>query len=355
LKKTTLPTYVVEPPDILLIDAVKIIPRPEYVLQVSDVLAIQFPTRRLPPPAELPLPPEKKDQVQFQPTAAQPEPFQRRLEDILAEQGKLLSGTYLIEPDGTIDLQGPYGRVKVIGLTLEEAREIIRQKIRDEVAPAIFEAGGLFVGLVDFRGRQQISGEHLVRPDGTVSFGVLGDVFLAGLSLPEAKTVIEAHLSQFLTSPEVALDVAGYNSKFYYVITDGGGFGEQVFKFPITGNENVLDAVAQINGLPGVASKKRIWVARPSPGEYCCQQILPVQWKAITQGGATATNYQMLPGDRLYVAADPLITLDSYMARAIAPVERIFGVTLLGSGTVQTIRQNASGLFIGNNTGFGGF
>src|SRR5262249_33101479 len=61
---------------------------------------------------------------------------------------------------------------------------------------------------------------------------------------------------------ELTLDVAAYNSKYYYVITDGAGYGEQVIRFPYTGNETVLDAVSQIQGLPAVSSKKRVWVAR---------------------------------------------------------------------------------------------
>src|SRR5947199_189530 len=83
-----------------------------------------------------------------------------------------------------------------------------------------------------------------------------------------------------------------------YVIADGAGYGEQVYPFPITGSETVLDAIGKINGLPAVASKRHIWVARRSPSPDCADQILPVDWCAITQHGVTATNYQVLPGDR---------------------------------------------------------
>ena len=97
------------------------------------------------------------------------------------------------------------------------------------------------------------------------------------------------------------------------MITDGAGFGEQVFRFPITGNETVLDAISQINGLPAVASKRRMWVARPSPCEHCCDQVLPVDWRAITEGGSTATNYQLFPGDRVIVMANRLIEFDNQL------------------------------------------
>ena len=153
------------------------------------------------------------------------------------------------------------------------------------------------------------------------------------MTLDEARAAIEAHLGQFLYRPLISVDVVGYNSKVYYVVTDGGGNGEQVYRLPATGNETVLDAVSSIYGLPPVASKKRVWVSRPAP-PGCPRQVLPVDWVAVVCGGEAETNYQILPGDRVYVMAKPIITLDTALARFLSPVERLFGVTLLARTTV---------------------
>jgi polysaccharide export outer membrane protein len=67
-------------------------------------------------------------------------------------------------------------------------------------------------------------------------------------------------------------------------------------------------------------------------------QILPVDWLAITQRADTETNFQLLPGDRVYVAEDRLVALDNGLAKIIAPVERVFGFTLLGTSVVQRLR-----------------
>lgn len=206
------------------------------------------------------------------------------------------------------------------------------------------------VSLAQSRGSQQIRGDHLVRPDGTISLGLYGSVNVVGMTLQNAKLAIEQHLSQYLYKPEVSVDVYAYNSKVYYVITDGGGAGEQVIRVPATGNETVLDAISQINGLPAVASKERIWIARPAPVSQSPDQILPVDWCGITRSGQTATNYQVMPGDRIYVMAQPLITTDTYLARLIAPVERIFGIILLGNNAIQSFNVNNNNL--NNNRGF---
>jgi polysaccharide biosynthesis/export protein len=202
---------------------------------------------------------------------------------------------------------------------------------------------------------QPVEGQHLVRPDGTISLGIYGDVYVAGLSLTEARDAIAAQLHVRITEKSIedikkdlVVDVLAYNSKVYYVITDGGGYGEQVYPIPITGNETVLDALSKINGLPPVASKKRIWVARAT---LDCDnpQILPVDWCGITQRGCAVTNYQIMPNDRVYVAADKWIVTDSWLSKRLNPIDRVMGSVLLGSSTVNSIRTNGKT----SNTGGG--
>jgi len=199
---------------------------------------------------------------------------------------------------------------------------------------------------------QAISGSFQVRIDGSVGLGFWGSLPIAGLSLEQASDAIRQHLAQnptlkeYGTKPQnivVIVDVLAYNSKRYYVITDGGGAGEQVYPFPLTGSETVLDAIGNINGLPPVASKRNIWVARRCPHPNHPWQILPVDWVGITQHAVTHTNYQIMPGDRVYVKAQRIVTIDTVLARVLSPVERIFGVTLLGANTVNQISGRGFG------------
>jgi polysaccharide export outer membrane protein len=188
---------------------------------------------------------------------------------------------------------------------------------------------------------QPIRGQHLVRPDGTVGLGIYGSVLVAGMTLEQARLAIANQIALRVRDLDVRnlyVDVLAYNSKVYYVITDGGGYGEQVYRFPITGSETVLDAVSQINGLPPISSKC-VWVARPVPGDPLQHECLPVNWVAITQCANTSTNYQVLPGDRIYVKADRWIAFDQKLSKVLSPIERALGVTLLGSETVNSIRN----------------
>jgi polysaccharide biosynthesis/export protein len=178
-----------------------------------------------------------------------------------------------------------------------------------------------------FQGIKQMCGDHLVRPDGTITLGTFGSVSVKGLNLAQARSVIISHLSRFLVNPEISLSVSAYNSKCYYVIAEGGGNGTQVLRFPITANETVMDAISQI-GVPAVSSMKKVWLARPKNDRDGGYQILPVHWQTITMTGDTDTNYQLLPGDRVYISADPIIGSDGGLARFPSPLERLMNLLL---------------------------
>jgi polysaccharide export outer membrane protein len=191
-------------------------------------------------------------------------------------------------------------------------------------------------------GAQPITGQYLVGPDGSINLRQYGVVPVAGKTVTEARIAIQKHLAHYLDSPELSVDVLAYNSKVYYVITQGAGLGDNVRRLPVTGNETVLDAIANVNGLSQLSSKK-IWIARPAPNHFGCEQILPVDWDAVTQGGQTGTNYQVLPGDRVFIAEDKVITLTNMITKITGPAERVLGLSSLTTNVVrgfQTLGRN---------------
>ena len=307
LNKVTLATYVVEPPDVLLIDAVKVVPKPPQKIEPLDILTII-------------------------------------VVGTLGDQP--ISGPFAVEADGTVSLGYSYGSLKVGGLSLNQAREAISEQLKLQL-----NLPEVYVTLAESAGKQQINGEHLIGPDGRVNLGTYGNVRVAGMTLAQARAAIEKHLEAFLEEPEVSVDVFSYNSKVYYIITEGAGLGDQILRVPVTGNDMVLDALSQVNGLSRVSSKN-IWVARPAPDGSDCEQILPVNWDAIVKGGATATNWQLMAGDRLFIAGDRLVALDSFLGKIVAPMERLFGFNLLQAQSIQASNRFPKGNFAG---GFGGF
>jgi protein involved in polysaccharide export with SLBB domain len=293
LRKVSLPTYVIEPPDVLVVNTLRVVPLPPYRIAPMDTVILAV-------------------------TGTKPD--------------EPITGLFIVQPSGDIPLGFSYGTVRVAGLTLDDATTAIEQHLR-----TMLKEVQVNVALGQSKPMQQIVGEHMVRQDGTISLGLYGQVYVTGMTIAEAKAAIEEQLSQFLLKPEVSVDIGAFNSKVFYVITDGAGFGKQIFRFPIAGNETVLDALGLINGTPAVAAKNCAWIARPAPAVVGGKQILPVDLVAITEEGATATNYQLLPGDRLYIRADRMIALDNALTKVLTPVNRVFGSLLLGSFGVQAV------------------
>jgi polysaccharide export outer membrane protein len=250
-----------------------------------------------------------------------------------------------------VNLGFNYGSVFVQGMTIEQASEAIDRHLRRRLKP------GYQVSVVmgESRALQLIRGFHLVQTDGTVNLGLYGSVYVDNMTIPQAKAAIEAHLSQFLLNPEISLTVSGYNSKVFYVITDGGGVaGEQITRLPVQGKTTVLDALSLVNGLPFHVTTNKMWLVRPAPSDTCEELVLPIDYKGIVRCGKTATNYQILPGDRLYVKAAPLLTFDAYLARVLAPIDRILGTTLLTEAVISQIQTISTFHSTTGSSGTGG-
>ena len=186
---------------------------------------------------------------------------------------------------------------------------------------------------------QPINGVYLVNAEGSVDLGpAYGTVRVAGMTVPEAKLAIEKHLTQFFDSPSVTVDVAGYNSKFYYIVTQGANQGDRIHRVPYTGNETVLDAIAQTGGI-SQQSSTNIWISRPAPNGNQCAQVFPISWDEIVQDASTGTNYQIFPGDRVFIGEDRSIAASNFMRKVQAPFEAFFGFISLGSSAVRNLQN----------------
>ncbi|MBV8232780.1 MAG: polysaccharide export protein [Planctomycetaceae bacterium] len=209
-----------------------------------------------------------------------------------------------------------------------------------------------------------IQGERLVRPDGKISLGFYGEIYVAGLTTNEIKEKVVLHLRKYLNdeilglieidpstrkpkyvdpkdSNRVFVDVTAYNSKNYYVQGDVAQPG----KLPITGNETVLDAINYAGGLIPTAAPQNIRLVRPAPPGACCEQVLPVNLAAIISSGDPTTNYQLMPGDRIVVYRDPIVRGTIFIYRLAAPFQTVVNSILQYSFAARSVRSISTPLF----------
>jgi len=84
-------------------------------------------------------------------------------------------------------------------------------------------------------------------------------------------------------------------SKRFYVL----GTVTSPNSYPLLGNETVLDGILQA-GLRSNSLPEKAYLVRPHPTGGP-DQILKIDWFGITERGDTLTNYQLMPGDRIFV------------------------------------------------------
>jgi polysaccharide biosynthesis/export protein len=177
----------------------------------------------------------------------------------------------------------------------------VPRELAKELHPAfVVEPGDvLLVQPADLDAPLRLPPDQTVFADGTIDLGVYGRPVVAGKILVQ----IEAEVKELINAKEkakeaigVTVRLIGRNSKVYYVLGEVNAPGA----FPITGRETVLDGIVAAGGITRRASEQNVVLSRPTPPEGC-RVVYPVCYTNIVQLGDTTTNYQLQPGDRIYV------------------------------------------------------
>lgn len=201
-----------------------------------------------------------------------------------------------------------------------------RENAKTVLPPHVLEPGDtVLIDPVNLQQDLQLPSDQTVLADGTVDLGPYGRVVVAGSSLEQAESLIEQQIAQQIQSQaercqpyrsessDTAAQTASLPDDFdslavnvrlldpvhrFYVLGEVNAPGA----YPLSGFETVLDAIVTAGGLTSSADPCSILLARPSdPCE--CRTTLPVCYREIVQMGNASTNYQLQPGDRVFVAS----------------------------------------------------
>ena len=161
-----------------------------------------------------------------------------------------------------------------------------------------------------------------IRPDGKVSFEVLGEIDVAGKTPKEISAVIGERVKELYTLPgdyPVDVRIAVFASKTYYVVGQVMQPGPRTY----TGRDSVLTALA--GAQPNVmAWESRVQVVRPAAREDEEPRIFEVNYdKMISRGDATK-DVLLEEGDIVYVPPTILASIGMVLEEFISPVARAF-------------------------------
>ena len=162
---------------------------------------------------------------------------------------------------------------------------------------AVTPGDTLLVQPVDFDSPLRLPPDQLVQPDGTIDLGKYGRPVVAGKTLADIEVIVrEAIKAKEKNVIPVTVRQLTRPGEVFYVLGDVNAPGA----FPITGRDTVLSAITQAGGPTKRASQQNIILSRPTTPEGC-RIVYPVCYTNIVQLGDTTTNYQLHPGDRIFV------------------------------------------------------
>jgi polysaccharide biosynthesis/export protein len=155
----------------------------------------------------------------------------------------------------------------------------------------------LLVQPVDLDSPARLPGDQPILPDGSINLGKYGSLQVAGKSTAEIQGLVQTAVDgQTKNAGYIVVRLVTRVSKVFYVLGEVNAPGS----FPLTGRETVLDALMAAGGITSNASPNNAILSRPT--KSCdCRIVLPICYDNIVQLGDATTNYQLAPGDRIYV------------------------------------------------------
>ena len=173
-----------------------------------------------------------------------------------------------------------------------------------EPAPAVSEVSG--VDATSYRAGPEdmldisvwhedaLKKEALVRPDGGISFPLIGEVQAAGKTVLEIRDEIARRLDKYIPEPVVSVTILKVGSQRVYVIGKVNKPGD----FPVGRHVDVLQALSMAGGLTPFADANDIRVMRREGDR---QVVLPFEYGRVVRGQKLDQNIQLHGGDVVVV------------------------------------------------------
>ena len=147
--------------------------------------------------------------------------------------------------------------------------------------------------------QKELSTDATIRPDGTITMPLVGDVHAAGETPTALKDKIKAQLANYVklgTGSEVTVAVKAWRSYRFTIQGEVGKPGVYTSDQYV----NVAEALAMAGGLTRFARRDGIRLERTDPKTGQVRQI-PLDYDAFASGQRPDMNIWVLPGDYLYV------------------------------------------------------
>ncbi len=223
-----------------------------------------------------------------------------------------LNETQRVRPDGNISLAF-LGSVRVIGMTVEELTAKLKEQYRDHLRET-----DLYIVLEEFRGAikelksdlktapRGLSRLVTVRPDGYATFAMLGDIYVAGNTVPAIAEILDERYQKILPGLSADLFLEKHSGSRIYV------FGEvnEPGSYQILRPTSIFEAVAMAGSIKSSARVDSTIIFRQKKDKLLATRIdlkkvmiprklkeRPEENKEVADVGETEQAYNTLRGE----------------------------------------------------------
>jgi protein involved in polysaccharide export with SLBB domain len=135
-----------------------------------------------------------------------------------------------------------------------------------------------------------------ISKEGTITFPLLGNVKLAGLTMSQATARLTELLKRdFLVNPRVSMTVVSFSKKRFTVLGQVNSPG--IKEMPDQEGLDLLEAIGMAGGYTRIANPGKITIKRREGGS---ESVIQVDGKAMAKGNGKG--FQIKPGDTITVA-----------------------------------------------------
>ncbi|MFK7794682.1 MAG: polysaccharide biosynthesis/export family protein [Gammaproteobacteria bacterium] len=134
----------------------------------------------------------------------------------------------------------------------------------------------------------------LVRPDGGISFPLVGDIQASGKSVEDVRKIITRKLAQLIPDVQVSVALQELNGNLIYVV----GKVNRPGVFPFSQNVDVLQALGMAGGATAFAALNDIKILRRTSGQL---KSIQFRYTDIEKGKNLQQNIILQSGDTVLV------------------------------------------------------
>lgn len=165
---------------------------------------------------------------------------------------------------------------------------------------------GDVIGL-DFPFTPEYDENVTVQPDGYISLITIGDMHVAGMTMPELTTTLRQDYGKVLHNPIITVALSNFEQPYFIV---GGEVGKPG-KYDLHGDTTVFQAVEIAGGFTYTSKHSHVLLFRRIQDDWVSARVVNV--KKMLNAGNLAEDLHLEPGDMVFVPKSRLSKVQPFL------------------------------------------